>query len=430
MNDAETKSRALTMARRALAILEEQAAGYTALTIPTHLRIELEEKRREVAELEGKIEKRVQVKPAVESSSTAPTLASLRLLLERLDDVQIDTLCLDHFPEVYDRFSRGLRRDEKINMVLDHCRRDPDAATYLADLLLVSRVTDAHRKQLQAVPTDARTVLLTPVTSQPPTGPIRERWALLVGVDYYIDPSFAPLKYCVRDVLTLQTALEAAGYTVVILHDAAPDEHLLPTRDNVEAELARICKAAGRDDLIWVHFSCHGKLVEGQPVLITREMREPTLARKAMPLAEVERELRSSPARRRILTLDACHTGVEIGRDLADPEFIRNAYELAEGFALLAASTSQQVAQEWADKAHGVFTYFLLEGLSGKADRTGKGFITVNDLTTHTLDGLRRWNVTHGGILQEPTARVEGLGDMILAELRGPTNRSTTNKQP
>ena len=45
---------ALRMARRALAILEEQAAGYTALTIPTHLKIELEEKRREVAELEAR----------------------------------------------------------------------------------------------------------------------------------------------------------------------------------------------------------------------------------------------------------------------------------------------------------------------------------------------------------------------------------------
>ena len=46
---------ALRMARRALAILEEQAAGYTALTIPPHLKIELEEKRREVAELEARL---------------------------------------------------------------------------------------------------------------------------------------------------------------------------------------------------------------------------------------------------------------------------------------------------------------------------------------------------------------------------------------
>lgn len=42
---------ALKMARRALAILERQAAGYTSLTIPTHLQIELEEKRAEVARL-------------------------------------------------------------------------------------------------------------------------------------------------------------------------------------------------------------------------------------------------------------------------------------------------------------------------------------------------------------------------------------------
>jgi uncharacterized caspase-like protein len=115
-----------------------------------------------------------------------------------------------------------------------------------------------------------------------------------------------------------------------------------------------------------------------------------------------------------VLTLDTCHSGVEIGRDLADPEFMRNAYELAEGFALLAASSAQQVAQDWEDKAHGAFTYYLLEGLSGLADRQGKGFVTVDDIKTYVLDNLRRWNVAHGHLLQEPTARTEGLGDMIL----------------
>lgn len=48
--------RMLMMARRTLAILEEQAAGYTALTIPVHLRIELEEKRRQVADLEAQLQ--------------------------------------------------------------------------------------------------------------------------------------------------------------------------------------------------------------------------------------------------------------------------------------------------------------------------------------------------------------------------------------
>ncbi|NER96381.1 MAG: hypothetical protein F6J86_21485 [Symploca sp. SIO1B1] len=55
MTDQEVVTPALAMARRTLAILEEQAAGFGKLQIPTHLRIELEEKRREVAELEARL---------------------------------------------------------------------------------------------------------------------------------------------------------------------------------------------------------------------------------------------------------------------------------------------------------------------------------------------------------------------------------------
>lgn len=329
--------------------------------------------------------------------------------LQRLDDVELERLCLLHFPSVYGKFGRGQRRDEKILILLEYCYRNPEAAVSLAALL--------------GMPVAESPLLsgrgpVSPRLAPLPPGPIRNRWALLVGVDRYIDPAIAPLKYCTADVLALQRMLENLGYTVVALHDAVGGEHLDPTRDNIEAELLRLCQAAGPEDLIWVHFSCHGRLVEGRPVLLSREVRLPTLAKKALPLAEVESVLRRSPARRRVLTLDACHTGVRVGRELADPEFIRNVYERAEGFALLAASTSQQIAQAWEEKEHGVFTYFLLEGLCGKADQSGKGFVTVNDLALYVLDQLRRWIVQHSGAIQEPTARVEGLGDIILADYR------------
>jgi hypothetical protein len=54
MSDREVVHPALAMARRSLQILEEQAAGFGKLQIPAHLRLELEEKRREVAELEAR----------------------------------------------------------------------------------------------------------------------------------------------------------------------------------------------------------------------------------------------------------------------------------------------------------------------------------------------------------------------------------------
>ncbi|MEC4819923.1 MAG: effector-associated domain EAD1-containing protein [Scytonema sp. PMC 1069.18] len=252
---------------------------------------------------------------------------------------------------------------------------------------------------------------------------IKHRWAFLVGVNRYIDHNFGTLKFCVDDVLALEKTLTQIGYTVVCLHDRLDrDDPLFPSRDNIEAKLIEICNAVQRDDLFWVHFSCHGTLVEKadnqkEAVLIAQDTRYSLLKQRALSVNTVEQYIKNSKARRLILTLDACHSGVEMGRDITDPEFIHNVYELAEGFALIAASTAQQVAFEWLEKQHGVFTYQLLEGLSGVADRSGKNFVSVDDLKTHVLDGLRRWGLKNSRI-QEPTARTEGFGDMILADYR------------
>ncbi|HRU95118.1 MAG TPA: hypothetical protein P5195_07820, partial [Anaerolineae bacterium] len=67
--------------------------------------------------------------------TAAEFFAALRTRLQRLDAVEIETLCLDHFPAVYDKFSRGMRRDEMINLLLDHCRRNPEELARLKKLL-------------------------------------------------------------------------------------------------------------------------------------------------------------------------------------------------------------------------------------------------------------------------------------------------------
>lgn len=248
--------------------------------------------------------------------------------------------------------------------------------------------------------------------------PIRERWALLVGINRYTDPNFAPLNFCVNDVLALQRMLEGLGYKVLALHDQAGEERLRPTKDNIEAELTGVCQAVGPDDLLWVHFAGHGQLLNGQPMLITQQTRARTIAGSGLPLSGVEAQMKAGPANRLVLTLDACHVGVEVGRSGSDPQFNRHVYDQAHGFALIAASTAQQKAQEWREQQHGVFTYYLLQGLSGQADRDGKQFVTVDDLKNYVLNELRIWNPLHGGLLQEPTARTEGLGAMILADYR------------
>jgi hypothetical protein len=248
------------------------------------------------------------------------------------------------------------------------------------------------------------------------TNAIQKRWAFLVGIDHYDDPGYRDLNFCVNDVQTLGQLLKVdLGYErVVCLHDNPSEDRYKPTRDNIEAELGLLCELVGPDDLLLVHFACHGIRVGDQPCLITSEIRSYNYKNRVLPVAEVEQKMRDSGARCKVLFLDACHTGVDMGRDLADPEFIRNVYEQAEGFALIAASTAQQKAFEWGHSQHGLFTYHLLEALTGKADFQRKGFVSIKDIENYVLDRIKRWN-QETGMVQTPTARVEGFGDMILA---------------
>ena len=250
--------------------------------------------------------------------------------------------------------------------------------------------------------------------------PIKKRWAFLVGVNRYNDPGVHNLKFCVKDVQNLEKKLKELGYTVMCLHDSLEsDSGHFPIHNNIEAELINLCNMVDVDDLLLVHFACHGKLGrDEQPMLIVRDTRLSTIEKTGLSLADMKKYMHSSKARRLVLTLDACHMGVETGREIDDPQFIHNAYELAEGFALIAASTAQQKALESPEKNSGVFTYYLIEGLKGEADREKKGFVTVDDIKTYVLHSLRRWSIENDQVIQEPTAKTEGLGDMIVADYR------------
>ncbi len=69
-------------------------------------------------------------------AGTTPTVITLRQLLnQRLDDAQLDAFCLDHYPVVFDRFAAGMRRDAKITLLLDYCRRQENGLVRLQQIL-------------------------------------------------------------------------------------------------------------------------------------------------------------------------------------------------------------------------------------------------------------------------------------------------------
>lgn len=99
----------------------------------------------------------------------------------------------------------------------------------------------------------------------------------------------------------------------------------------------------------------------------------------------VEQNVRS---KRLILLVDACHsaglstTGT---RDLANNltnRYLQDLLYQTQGRAIITSSDVNETSQEdskWGN-GHGVFTYYLLEGLRGNADTNEDHFVTVGEL--------------------------------------------------
>jgi hypothetical protein len=292
------------------------------------------------------------------------------------------------------------------------------AAAHVYAAVLLERLREAMRVPALKLTNVQPLRILAPaprVAAPRPIRPIKRRWALLVGANRYIDPTYRPLRYCVNDIKALETRLSALGYRVVALHDEA-EAHRKPTRDNVRAELATLLENFDLEDLLWVHFSCHGEQVNGESVLITSDVRAP-LRHEALTLRGLVRQLKEHHLRRVFMTVDACHVEVE-GMRAPTPEFIQNVHETAEGYALLSGTTPQQKAGEYLGLGMGLFTHSLLSALEQATDPDGKGFITVDDVKTYVLHATKEWYFEHHGAYQTPKASVSGLGDMIVADFR------------
>jgi hypothetical protein len=257
---------------------------------------------------------------------------------------------------------------------------------------------------------------------------VKRRRALLVGVNEYVDPNLPALKFCTNDVLALRDALRAAGYEEpVMLWDGAPERSLLPTRENIKVELMSLCESATPNDLLLVHFSCHGMLLGGQPHLMPANTRMKLLNETALAVDEVTRILSASAARCTVVLLDACHSGANFGRDGAvtplSPSFVRNVYEQAQGMRILAGATSQQTACERDDRKHGAFTAFVIDGLTvengfARADLARKGFVSFEDLKNYVTNGVIEWSRSERLLLQQPNDDGRSIGDPIVADFR------------
>jgi uncharacterized caspase-like protein len=264
---------------------------------------------------------------------------------------------------------------------------------------------------------------------------IANRWAVVIGVGDFDNKSVPKLRFAESDAEAMYRLLTTrAGYpreNVVLLTDKAPEK---PTLQNIRLALGDfLSRKTARDDMVLIYYAGLGapevdassKETDGlAKYLIPRDVQPESLRRTALAMEEIQGILARIPAERVVLLLDTSYSGAAGGRTFAPPNARRRSLSdqflerltKSRGRLVIAASGANEVALEPADLGHGLFTYYLLEGLSGKADRNGDGIVTVAELYPYLEDQVDRKSRAAGG-RQRPVMKGEIEGTLPLSRL-------------
>jgi hypothetical protein len=137
---------------------------------------------------------------------------------------------------------------------------------------------------------------------------------------------------------------------------------------------------------------------------------------------ELKGLVQSSPARARVLVVDACRSGAvtRMKGGVPGPTFAIDLDEasLAEGLAIMTSSAAGEDAQESDQLGASFFTHFLVSALIGAADRDSDGAVTLGEAFGYASERTLLATASTVAGPQHPTYRYDlgGTADLVLSQ--------------
>jgi Tol biopolymer transport system component len=245
------------------------------------------------------------------------------------------------------------------------------------------------------------------------------RNALIVATSKYLDTRLPPLEAPRQDAGALRRVLESeeiGSFSVQV----ALNQRVQALRRTLESFFAD----RAVDDLLLVHFSCHGlKDDEGQLYLAATDTEMNRLRSTAVDADWLRKLMDGCRSEKIAVLLDCCFGGAfatsMTRRVGVDAPGVREHLGGGSGRVVITASNAVQYAFEGGNRVGtpepSVFTQALVQGLdSGEADRNEDGDITINELFEYVADKVRRTTPS-----QTPTKWEFNLaGDWVVAQSR------------
>ena len=256
---------------------------------------------------------------------------------------------------------------------------------------------------------------------------VHNTYAVVVGISQYGEDNNIPsLKYAHRD------AQEFANFLQSRSGGSVPDDNIrLLLNENATMSavynaldwLEQVCK---KDDLVYFYFAGHGdkerKGIYELGFLLTYNTPRPNYKNHSLRIEDLSDCANTLSARNNanvVLITDACHSGDITGTAFHWSSLVgEDLRKVKKKEIRIASCGTNQLSAE--DKAwgggRGAFSWYLVNGLKGLADKDGDGTVTVKDIQRYLDSCFVRDPVLAGNnIKQNPV--VSGDDNFKLAEI-------------
>lgn len=273
----------------------------------------------------------------------------------------------------------------------------------LAFVLAAAAAAQPQTPPAQPQKRDLKVEKIEPETAPAPKTPsIPRSYAVVVGISRYAHvPEKLQLQFAERDAQSIYTTLispEGGRFkaeNVRVLTGAKAT--LAALREQIDQWLPSVAK---EDDRVLIYFAGHGFLYQGKAYLAPYDIDLDRIAATGYPMDELGTVVGSKiNARYKILLTDACHSGA-ITPDETQA-LNKSLASLNTSLFSLTASRDRESSFEspQLNGGHGVFTYYLTEGLGGAADTDGDGIVTADEIAEYVHTQVREAT----GAKQNPT---------------------------
>jgi hypothetical protein len=230
-------------------------------------------------------------------------------------------------------------------------------------------------------------------------------YAIVVGINEYVDPDIPSLLYAEQDANSFAYALYNSlnipkDRIRVITGNSA-------TRKNICTALKEFCDIVdGTIDLLFFYFSGHGLKFEWA---LSRETHLATVDTDPFNLDETsiglsflyKQYISQSKAKTVLAVLDSCYSGTATETQAISELELQaiTLFQQQEGRFVISSCSSSQISKEDKELENGVFTHYLVEGLwTEEAADQETGELTVPLLFNYTSARIREAK----GVSQDP----------------------------